>query len=259
MLTVVSIVGAGPGAPDLLTVRAVRRLAHADVVFYDGLVPAEMLAEFAPRARHICVSRRPGMSRVSPTEAAALMIEAAKAGEQVVRLRAGDPFVLARGAEELLTLVAAGVSFDLVPGLTSALAAATLTGIPLTHRGVSSAVVIVSGHAAEAYTPVLESLLPASATLVVLMGLAERDHISAALLARGWPGTTPLAIVTSASQPTERIYRTTLGRVAVDIAGLSAEDPGVIIIGEVVDVGVTLARAMTSRNEDILQEVAWQR
>jgi siroheme synthase len=277
----VSIVGAGPGDPDLLTVRAVRRLEAADVVFHDGLVPREIVM-LATGAEHCLVSRRRGLPadplrqrafharlrrsavalaeaeaartasgqqrrgavRVAPPDVVALMVESARRGQRVVRLRAGDPFVLARGAEEALGLVAAGVPFEIVPGLTTASAAPTLAGIPLTHRGVVSGFVVVSGHAPDGYAEVLSALPPASVTVVALMGLTERRRISALLLARGWNPATPVAIVTNASQRSQRIWRGDLQSLGADVSNVSTETPGVIVIGEVVGVGAALAQAM---------------
>jgi uroporphyrin-III C-methyltransferase len=239
----VSIVGAGPGAPDLLTVRALRCLRQADVVFHDGLVP-RAIVRLARLARHYPVSRRPGAVRSAPGAVVELMVEAARRGDRVVRLRAGDPFVLGRGAEEALGLVEAGVPFQIVPGLTTASAGPTLAGIPLTHRGVTSNVVIVSGHAPEAYEPLLSALPSHGATVVVLMGMTERAHIAELLLTCGWRLDTPAAIVTNASRRGERIWHDTLIALSTHSRDVVHPEPGVLIIGDVVRVGAVIAAAM---------------
>ena len=189
----------------------------------------------------------------------------------VVRLRAGDPFVLARGAEEVLGLVAAGVAFEIVPGLSSASAAPTVAGIPLTHRGLTSGFVVVSGHAADAYAPVLTSLRPRSATVVILMGLAERAPIAALMIEHGWPARTPAAVITGASQPGQRIWRGELGLLGGPAVVAGTRTPGVIVIGDVVDVGAEIAGAVRTRDANVrhaggqgdrpttFEEAAWQR
>ncbi len=155
----VSLVGAGPGDPDLLTVRAARTLAQADIVFYDALVSPEILA-LAPRAQRFSVGKRCGRAAMRQETIHALLIRAARRGKRVVRLKGGDPFVFGRGGEEALALAAAGVPFEVVPGISSAVARPALAGIPVTHRGLASAFVVVSGHAESACRPVLEGLAP---------------------------------------------------------------------------------------------------
>jgi uroporphyrin-III C-methyltransferase len=241
----VSIVGAGPGDPGLLTVRAWHRLREADVVFADGLVPDAILA-LAPQARRVSVSRRSAHD-VPPAAVAALIADAAALGQRVVRLRAGDPFVLARGAEEALALAEAGVPFEVVPGLSSALAAPSLASIPLTHRGLASAFVVVSGHAPASYAPVLRALPPDAVTVVVLMGLAQRAVIAETLLDAGWRHSTPAAVVVSAGWPEERHWYGTLGGLAEGEPPIDAADPGVIVIGGVVGLADLLDHARARR------------
>ena len=266
----VSVVGAGPGDPELLTVRAQKRLIAADLVLRDGLVP-RAIAAIAASARHCEVSRRPGDTRIAPDDVVALMTDAVDRGQRVVRLRAGDPFVLARGAEEVLGLVAAGVAFEIVPGLSSASAAPTVAGIPLTHRGLASGFVVVSGHAADAYAPVLTSLRPRSATVVILMGLAERAPIAALMIGHGWAAGTPAAVITGASQPGQRIWRGELGLLGGRAVVANTRTPGVMVIGDVVDIGAEIAGAVSARDANVAQpaapggratrfeEAAWQR
>lgn len=242
----VSIVGAGPGAPDLLTIRAVRCLRRAQLVIHDGLVPAAVV-RLARSARRQLVSRRLGARGPAPDSVVAMMVEAAARGERVVRLRAGDAFVLARGAEEALGLVAAGVPFEIVPGLTTASAAPTLAGIPLTHRGLSSSVVVVSGHTPDAFEPLMHGVPPRSATVVVLMGITARAQIAGFLLHRGWPSDTPAAIVSNASRRDQRVWRGTLRALAKHRTAAPRPAPGVIVIGDVASLGARIAPAVRTR------------
>jgi uroporphyrin-III C-methyltransferase/precorrin-2 dehydrogenase/sirohydrochlorin ferrochelatase len=235
----VALVGAGPGDPDLLTRRAVDRLAAADLVVYDALVDPRALA-LAPTAKRLFVGKRAGRPSVTQEFINRALIRAARRGLRVVRLKGGDPFVFGRGGEEALALTAAGVPFEIVPGITAAIAAPAAASIPVTHRGVSSAVVVVSGHAEEAYGPVLRSLEPGSATVVVLMGLAEIAAIARLLVDRGWPGSTPVAIVARAWTPHETTATTTLASIG-DGPGVDRDGPATIVIGAVVDVGARLA------------------
>jgi uroporphyrin-III C-methyltransferase/precorrin-2 dehydrogenase/sirohydrochlorin ferrochelatase len=230
----VSLVGAGPGDPELLTLRALRRLRDADLVLNDALVHADLL-ELAPTAQRFYVGKRAGRHSIDQDGIHRLMIRAAGRGQRVVRLKAGDPFVLGRGGEEALALDAAGVAYEVVPGLSSATAAPLLAGIPVTHRGIASGFAVVSGHAEAAYAPVLDSIAPGAITLVVLMGVKQRGPIAARLIARGWPGTTPAALLFGASQPGSFTQRTTLAElVATGEAELATELPAVLVIGEVV-------------------------
>jgi len=230
----VSIVGAGPGDPELLTVRAVRALSRADLVLYDALVAPEVLA-LAPRAQRFCVGKRAGRASFRQETIHTLMVRAARRGKHVVRLKGGDPFVFGRGGEEVLALRAAGIAHEVVPGISSALAAPALAGIPVTHRGLASAFTVVSGHAEAAWQPVLAGLHPNALTLVVLMGLAARAEIAAFLLAQGWAAATPAAVLLAAGTPRAHSWTGSLrelGRAPVPQA--LADAPGTIVVGEVV-------------------------
>jgi uroporphyrin-III C-methyltransferase/precorrin-2 dehydrogenase/sirohydrochlorin ferrochelatase len=227
----VALVGAGPGDPGLLTRRAVSLLRKADLVLYDALVPAAIV-NIARRATRIHVGKRHGRHAISQEAINRLLVRAATRGQRVVRLKGGDPFVFGRGGEEALVLRAAGIPVDLVPGVSSALAAPALAGIPVTHRGVSTGVVIVSGHAEAGYAPVIDSLAPRAATLVVLMGLTTRGQIAGRLIERGWPRSTPAAIVSAAGQHGACAWTGQLGALAA--APVDDERPGTIVIGEVV-------------------------
>jgi len=241
----VSLVGAGPGDPELLTLRALRRLREADLVLNDALVHADLL-ELAPKAQRFYVGKRAGRHSIDQAGIHQLMIRGAKRGHRVVRLKAGDPFVLGRGGEEALALEAAGVAYEVVPGLSSATAAPLLAGIPLTHRGIASGFAVVSGHAEAAYAPILDSIAPSALTLVVLMGTAQRAQIAARLIARGWAAHTPAALLFGASQPGGFTQLTTLAELG-DLATtggaeLATELPGVLVIGEVVSLAEVIGQ-----------------
>jgi uroporphyrin-III C-methyltransferase/precorrin-2 dehydrogenase/sirohydrochlorin ferrochelatase len=241
----VSLVGAGPGDPGLLTVRALDRLAAADLVLNDALVPDE-LVRFAPKARRFYVGKRAGRHSIDQDGIHKLMIRAARRGDRVVRLKCGDPFVFGRGGEEALALEAAGVPFEIVPGVTSAIAGPALAGIPVTHRGVTSGFVVVSGHAESAYAPILGSLAPGAATVVVLMGLASRATIASYLIARGWEASTPAAIVLGASHPGAATWTGRIDQLGEAPVSTEAELPGLLVIGAVVGLAATLAPALAA-------------
>ncbi len=236
----VSLVGAGPGDRALLTLAAAERLQTADLVLYDALVSSEVL-ELATRAQCFSVGKRAGRRSVRQETIIRLMIRAARRGRHVVRLKGGDPFVLGRGAEEGLALRAAGVRFEVVQGVSAAIAAPSMAGIPVTHRGLASGFVVVSGHDESAYGPALESLAPASATVVVLMGLARRREIARCLLDRGWAPDTSAAIVFAASTPASHTWTGTLEQLARAAGPSTDGNPGTIIVGAVVDLATVLA------------------
>ncbi len=240
MSGLVTLVGAGPGDPELLTLKAVRRLSEADFILYDALVSPEAL-DFAPRARRLFVGKRAGCAAITQDAINRLMIRAARSGQRVVRLKCGDPFVFGRGGEEVLALAAAGIRCEVVPGVTSAVSAPLLAGIPVTHRGVASAFLVVSGHSPFAYRPVLESLEPHSATIVVMMGIAHHAEIAGGLLCGGWKPSTPAAVVFDASHPDEYVWRGTLDALTVTDPDLARRGAGTIIIGDVVNV-LSIAR-----------------
>jgi uroporphyrin-III C-methyltransferase len=238
----VSLVGAGPGDPDLLTQRAVKRLADADLVLYDALVSPEVLP-LATHAQKLSVGKRACKPSISQEAINRVLIRAAQRGRRVVRLKCGDPFVFGRGGEEAVALAAAGVPFEVVPGVSSALAAPALAGIPVTHRGLSSSFVVVSGHSETVYQPLVDAIAPHSTTLVVLMGLGARAKIAARLIERGWSPNTPAAVLLSASTPAAETWLGTLSELAAGRAATQAqpgEVPGTLVIGEV----VSLARRL---------------
>lgn len=241
----VSIVGAGPGDPDLLTRRAVDRLARADIVFYDALVGRGILA-LAPRAQRFAVGKRAGRRSIDQAHLHRLLVDAARRGRRVVRLKGGDPFVLGRGGEEALALRRAGVPFEIVPGVTSAVAAPALAGIPVTHRSLASGFLVVSGHDEAVFGPIVDGIRPSSLTLVVLMGVRTRAVLAARLLARGWPATTPAALVFDASTPRQHVWVGTLGSVAEAAVPTACGDrapTGTIVVGAVVSLADAIAGA----------------
>ena len=239
MSGLVSLVGAGPGDPELLTMRAVRRLNDADLVLYDALVQTETLA-LAPRARRFYVGKRAGRASIAQEAINRLMIREARRGHRVVRLKCGDPFVFGRGGEEALALAAAGVPCEIVPGLTAAVSAPALAGIPVTHRGLASAFVVVSGHAEAAFGPVLASLPPRSATVVVMMGLGRRDAIARVLSAAGWDAHTPVAVLLGASTAAAGTWYGSLEGLGRAELPNGEHAPGTIVIGAVAGLSLHL-------------------
>jgi uroporphyrin-III C-methyltransferase / precorrin-2 dehydrogenase / sirohydrochlorin ferrochelatase len=245
MSGLVSLVGAGPGDPELITRKAAARLAEADLVLYDALVDPAVL-ELAGSAQRFYVGKRAGRHHVTQEQIHRIMIRAAQRGQRVVRLKGGDPFVFGRGGEEALALAEAGVAFEVVPGVSSSVAAPALAGIPVTHRGMSTGFVVVSGHAESAWLPALDSLAPGALTVVVLMGLGHRGAIASRLLARGWSTETPAAIVWAASRAEGSTWRGTLGELAAALLApdsASADSPGTIVVGAVVSLAEALAPA----------------
>jgi uroporphyrin-III C-methyltransferase/precorrin-2 dehydrogenase/sirohydrochlorin ferrochelatase len=233
MSALVSLVGAGPGDPGLITRTGLQRLRRADLVLYDALVGPAIL-RLAPRARRFPVGKRSGRPSMRQESINALMIRAARRGRRVVRLKGGDPFVFGRGGEEALALRAANVPFEIVPGVSSAVAAPALAGIPLTHRGVASAFTVLAGHAPASYEPILDGLAPHAMTLVFLMAIARQRDIAAALLARGWQATTPAALLFAASGDGAETWSGTIAALARGDGLMDVERPGMLVVGDVV-------------------------
>jgi len=244
----VSLVGAGPGDPQLLTRAALTRLRRADLVLFDALVSPETVA-LAKRARCFSVGKRAGRPSMRQETIHALMIRSARRGQRVVRLKGGDPFVFGRGGEEALALRAAGVPFEVIPGISASIAAPALAGIPVTHRGVASGFAVVSGHAASAYEPVLDSLRPGTLTLVMLMAVGAQQAIGAALLARGWPSTTPAALAFGASSDESETWTGTIAELAAGNGPGLEDRPGTLIIGDVVGLRAALSDDARARDE----------
>lgn len=234
----VSLVGAGPGDPGLWTVRAVRRLEEADLVLYDALVDASALRR-TTRAQCFCVGKRARRDSVPQETIHRLMIRAAARGKRVVRLKGGDPFVFGRGGEEALALAMAGIPFEVVPGVTTAVAAPELAGIPVTHRGLASGFLVIAGHTAAQVDAALEAIRPNGVSVVILMGVGIRGQLASQLIAHGWPAATPAAIVCDVSTPNEWTWTGRLDRMGDAEAPAGAA--GVLVVGEVVRIREALA------------------
>ena len=229
----VHLVGAGPGDPELLTVRAVRLLGEADVVVHDRLVSDAVLALARPDARRVAMGKHPGGGQ-EQSAINQLLVELGSAGLEVVRLKGGDPFVFGRGGEEAQALEAAAVPYTVVPGITSVVAAPSAAGIPLTHRGVAGSFTVVTGHEADLDpSPVdWDALARVGGTIVVLMGVARRRAIAERLLAAGRPADTPVAVVRSATTPHQEVLRTTLAELP-DVPDDLVRAPATVVIGAV--------------------------
>jgi uroporphyrin-III C-methyltransferase/precorrin-2 dehydrogenase/sirohydrochlorin ferrochelatase len=243
----VSLVGAGPGDPGLLTRSAVARLRAADLVLYDALIDRRIL-KLARHAQRFFVGKRAGRHAMTQSTINSVMIRAARRGKRVVRLKGGDPFVFGRGGEEALALGAAAVSFDVVPGVTSAVAAPALAGIPVTHRGVSSAFLVVGGHDEETFAAAVNEVAPNGVTLIVLMGVGRRAALAGRLIDRGWRRRTPAAIIVDASKPTQTVWSGTLADLMAEQLDVENSGPGTIVIGEVVALA-TLENRGTEKRE----------
>ena len=233
----VSLVGAGPGDPGLLTRTAIARLRAADLVLYDALI-GERILRYARRAQRFFVGKRAGRHAMAQEAIHALMIRAARRGRRVVRLKGGDPFVFGRGGEEALALQQAGIPYDVVPGITSAVAAPASAGIPVTHRGVASAFLVVSGHDEQAFASAIGRLQPNGLTIVVLMGLGRSAAIACELIDRGWSRGSPAAVIVDAWRPQQQVWRGTLDDLARDRAQIDGGGAGTLVIGDVVAVGM---------------------
>jgi uroporphyrin-III C-methyltransferase len=238
----VTLVGAGPGDPELLTRRAVARLRSAELVLYDALVD-ERILRFARRAQKFYVGKRAGRHAMTQEAINALMVRAARRGRRVVRLKGGDPFVFGRGGEEVLALQRAGIAHEVVPGISSAIAAPAAAGIPVTHRGVSTAFLVVSGHDEKSFSDATAGLAPNRLTLVVLMGLGRASAVAWNLLNNCWSRGTPAAIVTDASTPAQRVWRGTLDDLAAErhVLDVTVSSAGTIVVGDVVTVNMQAA------------------
>ncbi len=242
----VYLVGAGPGDPGLLTLRGAELLRRADVVLYDRLVTSDVVRLARDDALCIDVGKRPGADSSSSDhhqdDIGRLLVEHGRSAATVVRLKGGDPFVFGRGGEEIEILEKAGIAWEVVPGVTSALGVPGAMGIPATHRGLSSCVTIVTGQTRRSepapgsgHEPNWEALARTGGTLVILMGMASRAAIAAALVDAGREPDTPVAVIQDGTTPTQRMVRTTLARLPdVDLG-----PPAVIVVGPVVGLGAT--------------------
>ena len=233
----VALVGGGPGDAGLITVLGRRLLAEADVVVVDKLAPRSLLAELDPAVEIVDAGKAPHAHNLTQAEINNLIVDRALAGQRVVRLKGGDPFVFGRGGEEALACVRAGVPFRVVPGVTSAVAVPAYAGIPVTHRGVTQDFAVVSAHLDPSHpgaTVDWEALARGPGTLVLLMGVAHLEEISAELIKRGRDAATPVAVIRDGTMPSQDVLTSTLGQVAADADRAGVRPPAVVVIGEVV-------------------------
>lgn len=228
----VFLVGAGPGDPGLLTLRAARLLASADTVVYDRLIHPDVLKHARPRARLLFVGKEGGGESVAQEEIHALLISQARLGRTVVRLKGGDPFVFGRGGEEALALEEAGIAYEVVPGVSSGVAAPAAAGIPVTHRGVSGSVTFATGYRA-GKAPDWAHLAGAE-TLVLFMAGARLEEATLALIAAGRSPATPAAIVEAGTWEHQRVIEAPLAGIAARAREASVGSPALLVVGEVV-------------------------
>ena len=240
----VYLVGAGPGDPGLMTLKGKALLECADVVVYDALVSPQVLAMINPNAEQINAGKRKGMHSLVQEDITQLLVNKAQSGGCIVRLKGGDPFMFGRGGEEMEELVAAGVPVEVVPGITSGIAAPAYAGIPLTHRNYSSSVTFVTGHeGAGKYRPAVnwQAIAHGSETIVIYMGIHNLPYIIGQLLMAGLSATTPIALIRWGTRPEQEELRGTLETIVrqVETTGFSA--PAIAVIGQVVNLHAILA------------------
>jgi uroporphyrinogen III methyltransferase/synthase len=237
----VYLVGAGPGDPGLLTVRALELIATADVILHDRLIPASALDGARKDAELLYVGKEGGGSSVAQEQTEALIVERARAGKSVVRLKGGDPFVFGRGGEEALTLRDAGISFEVVPGVTAGVAALAYAGIPVTHRGLARAVAFVTGRTGDESALDWRALAAFPGTLVFYMGVKRLDEIAASLIEAGRDAGEPAAVVEGGTLPTQRTVRGSLASIAEQVEREQVGSPSITVIGPVVALAGQLA------------------
>ena len=232
----VYLVGAGPGDPDLLTVKATRLISEAEVIVYDRLVSKEIMALANPHAHRIAVGKESKRHPVPQDAINDILVKQAKSGRMTVRLKGGDPFIFGRGSEEAIALRAAGFTCEVVPGITAAQGCAASSGVPLTHRGLASGVRLITGHCRQDEPLDLDwsGLADPNTTLVVYMGVANISEISSRLLAEGLGASTPILAINNGTTPSERRIVSTLDRVAEDAVRAEFKGPVLFIIGQVV-------------------------
>ncbi|MFU8863970.1 MAG: uroporphyrinogen-III C-methyltransferase [Rhodobacterales bacterium] len=226
--------GAGPGDPGLLTLHALNALQQADVIVYDALVSREILA-WAPQAELVYAGKRGGKPSACQGDITQTLLDLARQGRRVLRLKGGDPFVFGRGGEEAQVLVAAGIPIRIIPGITAGIGGLAYAGIPVTHRGVNQSVTFVTGHDASGTAPTKvdwRAIAQGSQMIVIYMGVKHIGQISAQLIAAGRRPDEPAAVVVSATTPQQQVLETTLGRMEADIAAAGLEPPAILCIGE---------------------------
>lgn len=238
----VTLVGAGPGDPELLTLKALRALQDADVILHDRLVPEGLLDMARRDAARICVGKAAGSIGSTQEQINALLIEHARQGKRVVRLKGGDPFIFGRGGEELEALAKAQISFSVIPGVTAAAGCAAYAGIPLTHRDYAHSVTFVTGHAdREGREPDWRALAKPGLTAVFYMGLARVEQIASQLVAHGAATSLPAAVIAQGTLQNQRVVTGTLATIAAAAAASNIQSPALLVVGEVVSLHASLA------------------
>lgn len=237
------LIGAGPGHPDLITVRGLTLLRRADVIIYDHLIARELLEEAHPLAHRIFVGKQARQHTMPQANINQMIIDHVQQGKQVVRLKGGDPFVFGRGGEEALALAQAGVPYEVVPGVTSAIAVPTYAGIPVTQRGTSTAFTVVTGHeAAHNLSGTTDwDALARMPTLIILMGLSWIGDICTRLVTAGRAADTPACAISWGTTDHQQVVRATLETLSAAIADHRLPSPTVVVVGEVVDLADELA------------------
>ena len=242
----VFLIGAGPGDPELLTLKAVRALGLCDVLFVDDLVNPVVLRHARPDARRIAAGKRAGCRSTPQAFIERSMVRFARAGAAVGRVKGGDPFVFGRGGEEMIALARAGLEVEVIPGITAGCAVPAALGIPVTHRDFSRGVTFVTGHTRSGAALDYDALARSGTTLVVYMGLAQLPAIAAGLLAAGMPPTTPACAISHGTLPEQRAVVSTLEHLPREAAGLAS--PALLVIGEVVSLANVGAARIASRH-----------
>ncbi len=238
----VSLIGAGPGDPELLTLKAFHRLQQAEVLLYDNLVSPEILAWVPSTVERLFVGKMPGNHTLSQDEIGPLMLEKVRSGRRVVRLKGGDPFVFGRGGEEMEVLLAAGIGVEIVPGITAALGAAAAFGFPLTHREHAQSCLFVTGHLKDHSVDLnWPALAQPRQTLAIYMGMTGIDTISRELQAHGLPGDTPAVLVYKATWPEQKLHHATLATLPQVVREQSIKSPTLLVIGSVVSLATQSA------------------
>ena len=229
----VYLVGAGPGDPELLTLKAVRALGEADVVVSDELVNPDILLH-APQARVVRAGKRGGCRSTPQAFIEKLLVRCARRGLTVVRLKGGDPLVFGRDGEELLALAAAGIETEVVSGITAGIGATAALGIPLTHRDLARGVTFITGHTHDGGEPDWKALVRSATTLVVYMGIANLPRIAQALLDAGMPGSMPAAVIQDGTSTRQKKVLSSLARIETDVAAAGIASPALLVFGRVV-------------------------
>jgi uroporphyrin-III C-methyltransferase/precorrin-2 dehydrogenase/sirohydrochlorin ferrochelatase len=255
----VYLVGAGPGDPELLTLRAVRLLEKADVVVYDHLVSSAVLDFVSPTSERIYAGKRRNEHTMRQEQINALLVQLAQQGKQVVRLKGGDPFIFGRGGEELQTLAAQGVAFEVVPGVTAASGVSSYAGIPLTHRDYAQSCIFVTGHLKNGTADLdWPSLVRPCQTVVIYMGLGGLPEICRQLISHGAPESLPIAVVQDGSISTQKVVTGTLLDMPERVAQAKLKSPCLTIVGDVVKLHHSLAWYKTANDNILLQSAPLQ-